>query len=251
MANVSVSWYTSLEQGRDVRPSAAILEGIARALRLPAHEVHHLFVLAGQVPPSQETSPGTVSPTLRRVMNDLGTSPAWAMTAREDLAYWNAAADAAFLLSSPIPPPHDRNLMWKLFLDAAWRELWEDWESVARSVLARFRANFALNPGSPAFERLIEDLERESPQFREWWPCHDVMEESEGSKGFFHPEVGHLTLDHSTLHSPADPDLRVLVYVPSTGEDQTQLEEIMAKANGSTPRTGSRDVMDGQGPPLA
>jgi len=82
MANVSVSWYTSLEQGRDVRPSAAILEGIARALQLSARETNHLFVLAGQVPPpgtapSPQTPTGTVSPTLRRVMDDLGTSPAW------------------------------------------------------------------------------------------------------------------------------------------------------------------------------
>ena len=256
MANVSVSWYTSLEQGRDVGPSAAILEGIARALQLSAPETRHLFVLAGQTPPpgtapSPQTPSGTVSPTLRRVMDDLGTSPAWAMTAREDLAYWNSAADAAFLLSSPIPSPHERNLMWRMFLDPALRELYEDWETVAQAGLARFRADFTLNPGDPGFEELVEDLKRESAEFREWWPRHDVMEESDGRKRFVHPEVGRLTLEHTTLHSPADPDLRVLVYVPSTDEDQERLEEIMAKADGSTSRTGSKEDMDGQGSSLA
>ena len=251
MANVSVSWYTALEQGRDVRPSTAILEGIAGALRLSAAETHHLFVLAGQMPSpdtatTSETPTGTMSLTLRRVMDDLGTSPAWAMTAREDLVHWNFAAEAAFLLSSPFPPPHERNLMWRMFIDPALRGLYEDWETTARAVLARFRANFASSSGEPGFERLVEDLERESAEFRAWWPLHDVMEESEGTKVLAHPEVGRVVLDHTTLHSPADPDLRVVVYVPSTDVDRARLDAVVA--NGSKPAAGIQEGASGQGP---
>ena len=238
MANVSFSWYTSLEQGRDVRPSDEVLEGIAGALKLSDQETRHLFVLAGQAPPrGVPASPGaplgTASPTLRRVMDDLGTTPSYALTASRDLAYSNAAADVAFLLSSPFPPPHESNVLWRMFVDPASRELYEHWEVTARTVLARFRADFASNVGDRRFGALVKDLKRESAEFREWWPRHDVMGESDGRKRIVHPQVGRLILEHTTLHSPADPDLRVLVYVPSTDEDLARLEELMAKANGS------------------
>lgn len=240
LANVSVSWYTSLEQGRDVNPSPQVLEGIAGALELSAQETRHLFVLAGRAPRGVPGSPGRASPTLRRVMYDLKTTPAYAMTARGDLAYRNPAADVAFSLSSPFPPPHERNVVWRLFVDPASRGLYEDWETTARAVLARLRADFAANLGDPKFEALVEDLKSASAEFRELWSRHDVTGASDVRKVVVHPEVGRLVLEHTTLHSPADPDLRVLVYVPSTGEDLARLKELMAKTNGSawTSQTG-------------
>lgn len=252
MSNVSVSWYTSLEQGRDVRPSAEILASIAGALRLSAREKRHLFVLAGKPPPRDVPAPpGTASPTLRRVLDDLGNSPAYATTAHGDLAYWNAAADAAFLLSSPMPSPHERNIVWRLFVDPTWRARNEDWEPTAQTVLARLRADLAESPGDPRFGELVEDLKRESVEFREWWPRHDVVGEPDGTKRLLHEGVGRLVLEHTTLHSPADPDLRVVVYVPSTAEDLARLEELMAKANGSTRKATNGGVTYGRGSPLA
>lgn len=180
-------------------------------------------------------------------MDDLGTTPAFVLTARGDLAYSNAAADAAFLLSSPIPPPHERNVVWRLFVDPTSRRLYESWEDTAQAVLARFRADFASNPGDPAFEALVENLGEESAEFREWWPRHDVMGESDGRKRFVHPEVGRLVLEHTTLHSPADSDLRVLVHVPSTAEDRARLEEVVAKANGSKPKAANKAGLDDRG----
>ena len=239
MANVSVSWYTSLEQGRDVGPSAEVLGGIAGALKLSAQDTRHLFVLAGKPPPRDvPNQSGTASPTLRRVLDDLRTSPAYAMTAYGDLAYWNAAADAAFLLSSP--PPHGRNVVWRLFVDPTLRGLYEDWEPTAQTVLARLRSDLAERPGDTRFEELLEDLKRESAEFREWWPRHDVVGQSDGKKRLVHRGVGRLVLEHTTLHSPADPDLRVLVYVPSTEEDLARLEELMMKANVSTQEATNR-----------
>ena len=180
-------------------------------------------------------------------MDDLGTTPSYALTAPRDLAYSNAA----FLLSSPFLPPHERNVVWRLFVDPAARKLYEDWETTARTVLARFRADFALNPGDQRFEALVEDFKRESAEFGEWWPRHDVMGELDGRKRIVHPEVGRLVLEHTTLHLPADPDLRVLVYVPSTEEDLARLKEAMAMAGGSTPKAANEKGLDGQGTSIA
>src|SRR5215472_7722159 len=51
LANIGTSWYVWLEQGRDVHPSAQVLESLAQALRLTANERRHLFLLAGQALP--------------------------------------------------------------------------------------------------------------------------------------------------------------------------------------------------------
>ncbi|MBV9048203.1 MAG: helix-turn-helix domain-containing protein, partial [Solirubrobacterales bacterium] len=45
LAGVGATWYTWLEQGRDVRASLDVLEAIAKALRLTAAERAHLILL--------------------------------------------------------------------------------------------------------------------------------------------------------------------------------------------------------------
>src|SRR5437868_10810228 len=46
LAGVGLSWYTWLEQGRDITPSASVLDALARVLRLDAGGRAHLFALA-------------------------------------------------------------------------------------------------------------------------------------------------------------------------------------------------------------
>ena len=46
LANIGLTWYTWLEQGRQARPSASVLTAIADALRLDSHEREYLFALA-------------------------------------------------------------------------------------------------------------------------------------------------------------------------------------------------------------
>lgn len=217
LANVGVSWYTSLEQGREAHASMQVLEGITDALKLSPEERQHLFVLAEQIPaPGEPSLKNTVSPALRRVLEDLRTSPAHALGAQWDLVYWNAAADLVFDFSSGAPPPHERNLLWGLFTDPEERSRRARWEESARAALARFRADFARYPADARFERLVEDLKRESPEFREWWPRYDIVGELDGRKEFIHPKMGHLILDQTTLRSPAYPDLKIMLYAPSS-----------------------------------
>ena len=223
LANVGISWYTSLEQGREANPSEPVLEGIAEALRLSPEEEWHLFVLAGRIPPPCITPPAEeISPALRRVLDDLRASPAYAVSARGELAHWNAAAGAVFGLASGVPP-HERNLLWQLFVNPSARERYASWEETARTLLARFRAEFAGHPGDARFVRLVEDLKRESAEFREWWPRYDVAGEAEGREEIVHPGVGRIVLEHTTLSPPEDPDLKVLVHTPASEADADKL----------------------------
>ncbi len=53
LAGVGATWYTWLEQGRDVRASLDVLEALARALRLDHAERTHLVLLGGGRNPSR------------------------------------------------------------------------------------------------------------------------------------------------------------------------------------------------------
>src|SRR4030088_2350514 len=51
LAGVGLTWYTWLEQGRDIRVSPLVLCAIAHALQLEPAERVHIFRLAGHEPP--------------------------------------------------------------------------------------------------------------------------------------------------------------------------------------------------------
>jgi transcriptional regulator with XRE-family HTH domain len=51
LAEVGVTWYTWLEQARNINVSISVLERLALALKLKAEEREHLFLLAGYAAP--------------------------------------------------------------------------------------------------------------------------------------------------------------------------------------------------------
>src|SRR3954453_21939811 len=51
LAGISTTYYTFLEQGRDLRPSHQVIDSLARALRLDAAERLHLYALVGSERP--------------------------------------------------------------------------------------------------------------------------------------------------------------------------------------------------------
>lgn len=219
LANIGTSWYVWLEQGRDVHPSAQVLESLAQALRLTPNERRHLFLLAGQpLPPSVSPEDESISPALQQVLDDLNPSPAYVLGRRYDYLAWNKAADGLFAISDTLldtSSPYARNMVWRLFTSPTTRER-PNWEMVARATLAEFRTANARYPGDPWFEELIEELKQVSPEFCQWWPHHDVRSALDGHKVIKHPTLGSLEFEHLTLQVLTDPDIRIMIYTPNT-----------------------------------
>ena len=219
LANIGTSWYVWLEQGREVHPSAQVLESLARALRLTPNERRHLFLLAGQPLPPPPVSPveESVSPALQQMLDDLNLSPAYVLGRRYDLLAWNTAADALFALSDTIADassPYARNQVWHLFTSPTTRQR-PNWEMVARATLAEFRTASARYSGDPWFDELIEDLKQVSPEFCRWWPHHDVRSVLDGHKVIEHPTLGYLEFEHVSLQVLTNPDIRIMIYTPN------------------------------------
>ncbi len=229
LANVGISWYTQLEQGRDIRPSGEVLESIADGLQLTPEERRHLFLLADQ-PLSIESHPADeeVSPTLRCVLEALNPLPAYIIGHRWDYLAWNTAAEHILLLI-PSPPPHENNAVWRMFASPQIRHLYSPpWEEIAQRVLAEFRADTAHCTDEAWFKELVTDLQRISPEFRAWWPRHDVGGKIDALKGLTHPVMGSMMFEHTTLQAPARPDWKLMIYtpVPGTGTRE-KLQQLM------------------------
>lgn len=202
LVGVSVDWYTWLEQGRSITPSTQVLESLVQTLRLDANERTHLFLLAQQQPP----------PAL--LLEPEIVSPAFVSGRRWDILAWNDAGCAVFGDYRRKTAPRERNTIWNVFTNPLARQCIVNWEEDARQLLAQFRSMCGRYPGDPQLTELIHDLMLASPEFRAWWPDHEVRSGQEGRKALNHPQVGYLLFERLTFQVLDTPDLKVTVYTP-------------------------------------
>lgn len=252
LAGVGTTWYTWLEQGREVRASLDVLEAIARALRMDSAERTHLILLGrGEQPPPCKSPAERVSPTLRRLVENLGPNPAYILGRRWDYLAWNDAA-VALLGDLGAIPRAQRNHAWLTFTDPARREMFTDWERSSRILAAKFRADSARHLGDPEFEALIKALGESSPEFCRAWKRHEVTSSGEGRKDLIHPVAGMLSFSHAVFHPHESAEQRLILYSPLPENDTAQkLAGLMAGRAGAqaseTPvlRSAPRPTMAG------
>jgi transcriptional regulator with XRE-family HTH domain len=212
LAGVSVDWYTWLEQGRPITASIEVLESLVKALCLDPDERVHLFLLARQqLPPKRASDLEVVSSTLRHFLDQQSQSPSLVSNARWDVLAWNDAACVVFGDFSQMTN-RERNNVWRLFAVPSYRQLFVDWEGHARHILAQFRASSSRFLGDPQMTELIHDLKLSSPEFRDWWPHHEVISAPEEHKVLNHPQAGSLLFDRLTFQVFDAPDLKVTIY---------------------------------------
>src|SRR6201988_5561769 len=99
LAGVGVSWYTWLEQGRDIHPSPDVLEALARALRLDAAERATLFALARTelpLPTAERGGAQNDQETLIQLVEALHPTPAYLLGPMTRILAWNGAASTLF-----------------------------------------------------------------------------------------------------------------------------------------------------------
>jgi transcriptional regulator with XRE-family HTH domain len=230
LSGLGVTWYTWLEQGRDIQVSTPALDRIAVALRLHPTERTHLFVLAGRAAPAAALDTGmAVSPLIQRLMDGLHDQPAIVRNGRWDAVAWNRGA-TRLIADFDRRPKLDHNMIWLLFTDPWFRRVLPDWENDTRRCIARFRVNFARAGGNPAYQALVDDLMAASPEFRPLWRQHDVIAPGDGLKRFDHPIVGMMELEHTVLGLSDTNDLTMIVYSAAPGTPSAErLARLLAR----------------------
>ena len=148
LSGVGVTWYTWLEQGRDITASAQVIDALARALLLSADQHRHLRELAGLPPPEPRAPGDDMLPRLRLLVDAATPSPASVYDSHFDYLAWNEAY--ARVRHDPATlPPDRRNMLWMMFTGAANRARLVHWEQAARAVLSQFRVAAGRNPEDP------------------------------------------------------------------------------------------------------
>ena len=229
-ANVSATWYTWLEQGRGGAPSADVLDRIARAMMLTDVEREHLFLLGlGRPPEVHYQAPEGISPRLQRLLDTLEYSPAFIRTATWDVIAWNKAA-AAVLTDYGALPAGQRNVLRMMFRDSRVRAAQTNWQSVARYVVASFRADVARAGAARNVQSLVDELCATSPEFAAMWRDNDVHGRGDGVKVLHHPVAGSLSMEFSGFAVDGRPDLNMVVYNPATRVDADKIRTLLKSA---------------------
>jgi PAS domain-containing protein len=211
-----VSWYTWLEQGRDINPSPEVLDALAEALRLDAAERRTLFALARTELPLTDDVAGTDGDVGRLIalVDSMDPNPAYLLGPMTRILAWNRAASA--VLGSPDHlAPDQRYLLWWLMVDPGEGGMAPQREGTARNTLARFRAEYARHAGEPEYEEFLARIREHSARFREWWDEHEVIDAQRGTKVIEHPRLGKLRLHHAQTVPTGQPELRMAVYAPA------------------------------------
>lgn len=228
LAGVSIDYIVRLEQGRGLRPSAKVVEALARALRLAPDERAYLFNLAQQRPRNADKPATTAAPPLARLVADLSPLPAMLMNHRYDILAWNGEM-ARLLLDFDTLPPSQRNAMWLCLMHPEIREFYVDRERVVREGIAHLRAAWAAHPEDRALSDLIAEFTTHDEDFARLWAERDIKVNGRGRKVLRHPVVGVIAVHFEVLMPLQDLDQRLVIYRAVDDESQSALDRLCAR----------------------
>ena len=199
LAGVSVTWYTWLEQGRDIHCSIDLLNRLARALRLSETDVDYLFRLAGYPAPMNRESTEMDS-RIQFVLDAFG-GPAFILNPRLDVIAFNALGDLVFDFLGP-SGELGTNHLWRGFMDPSRKRLYADWPGMMSNAVAFLRGSYATRIGDEQFERLISVMLEASPEFARMWNEHRTFPLGSIEVALRHPRLGPLEFISCRLSLP-------------------------------------------------
>jgi transcriptional regulator with XRE-family HTH domain len=220
LAGVSVPYYTRLERGDVAGVSDSVLDALARALRLDDAERSHLFDLARAVQPlappqRRRSAKHRIRPSVQQILDAMTGVPAVLSNERQDFLAANALARALFV--DMFDGQECPNSARFIFLDRRARDLYPDWDSVARDVVGALRSAAGRKPDDRALSDLVGELSTRSEEFRRYWARHDVRFHFSGVKRLHHPQVGAMELRYEGLEVVFDTDLTIYAYTADPG----------------------------------
>lgn len=219
LAGIGITWYTWLEQGRAIHVSTQVIERLSKVLLLDKQERIHLYLLANQPLPTDIPGyQGTVSPILQHVLDSLISCPSLVMDQRWNVIAWNKAACLVLGNFSEMNV-RERNIVWAMFTDNKYKQLFVDWNLHAKALLGRFRSTFGQYIEDSWLVQFIDDLRMQSREFNLWWPLHEIQSNREIYKQLNHPIVGILDFEVSNFDVSDNSGLKLIVHTPLSRTD--------------------------------
>ena len=180
IAEIGLSWYSMLEQGRVDNVSPRMLDAIAKALRFKRAERDHLAELAAEafVPAHADLSPPPK--TLLDFVRKIDFGMAFIVAPCFEVVAYNRRADAFFEFSKHGLNP---NLLRLMLTDAEMRDRFIEpaYDNVLEQMIGHFRLSYG-RYGGAAFTDLIAELHAHADFARIWDACALTSPPSERSR---------------------------------------------------------------------
>ena len=222
LAGVGVTWYTWLEQGRQINASTQVLDAVARTLRLDQVEREHLYRLAEATPLRTECSRKAAPDTIREIVHSLDPLPASLINSRFDILLSNDAAEELFWEWHTMPCVH-KNTLWCCVTEPSARTKFLEYDHQVRYLIARLRSAYSGHIGDQDWEEDIRRLASLSREFAELWARHEVADAEPRTLTYLHPRAGALSLAVSELEVPDMPEARIVVYTPRDADTRARM----------------------------
>ncbi|MGO4370129.1 helix-turn-helix transcriptional regulator, partial [Paenibacillus sp. MCAF20] len=233
LAGVSSTWYTWLEQGRDIKVSSSVLDAIAAALQLTVDERKYLYALALDAGPSttsfkqDELPQPELSAPLQYMLRELRYCPTIISDRHCQIVGWNEAASHVFLDFDQIPPDQ-RNMIRLLFTRKEFQRLAVNWEQFVSGYLAIFRAYYGQYFEDEWYEQFLEEMSAIHPNFNALWEQSRVSSAPEVLLQFRHAKAGKMLFHLTSLQVHGSADLRCSVYTPAPeSTTESKLKQLM------------------------
>jgi transcriptional regulator with XRE-family HTH domain len=227
LAGLSPTWYTYLEQGRDIHPSAEVLDSLARVLSLTEDERRYMHLLAhGQVSqPRPLADEDSAEETVRQLVRTAANSPypVYGLNVYTDVLAWNPAAITYYTDFGEIPADRRNMLRWLLTAPEA-KERLPDWPLDTRDIVARWRSATATMEPDNRLDELVVELKTLSATFGSWWDEHDVRERRSRTRRFRHPALGERTMRLIVVQAADFAPCVVVFHAPVYGTQEPAIE---------------------------
>ncbi|MCU5745437.1 helix-turn-helix transcriptional regulator [Staphylococcus sp. SQ8-PEA] len=236
LSGVSTTWYTWLEQGRNITVSSDVLEAVSKTLQLNRDEKDYLYDLAyektTEIKVWNDQQP-EISHSLKHILDELTYCPSIVTDRRCFIVGWNAAASHVFIDFNQIPV-EERNLIRLLFARKEFKALATNWNHFVKGFLAIFRSYYGHYLGDEWYNQFIDDMSETYPEFRSLWQESQVSKAPEMQIEFRHVKAGKMLFDLTSMRVQGEADLRCSIYTPAEGSGtEEKLQKLMRKLSSS------------------
>lgn len=214
-AGISVDYFIRLEQGREKHPSDAVIDALARVLRLTGDAKEHLYRLRRMTPSAardEHIDDDALAARMTALVEAVRPNPAYVLDRLSNMIAANAEGLALYTGFAELEPER-RNTCRYLMTDSRAPQIFIEWEELARGAVAHLRAANADDLQNPELQALVADLSQQSPPFAEWWSEH-IVQRRRASITHIRTDSGDvIARQYEVLHIP-DEALRMTLWLP-------------------------------------
>ena len=243
-ANVGVTWYTWLEQGRDIQVSREVVTRIAAALCLSSSDRSYLEALTGLLSAASEQPRDEAIGEVQDLLDCFVAGPAMLWNYRFDCIAYNRLADELYDWAGPAQP-YGRNTIWRTFMDPKRHGLYSEAEHFMHNAVGMLRSRYVSHLGEPDFESLVKDLLNGNKLFSKMWTEQHTASLAPASLVMTHHKFGRLALRSIRAIYPPIPESTLVFVCPLDKSTKAVLEELLKSETtlGVSPNRRDRNVI--------